>query len=962
MTAERWARITDIFLAAAEKPAGCRSSFLDEACGSDEALRRSVELLLTGDQHASLASPVPEFLETGALEPGEELAQYRVESKIGEGGMGDVYLAHDMRLRRPVALKVLAAERFSDLDGKRRLLREARAASALNHPNIVTIYEVGAHSEVDFIAMEYVDGKRLDETAPPGGLNPKDVLRYAVQVADALSKAHSAGIIHRDLKPSNIMVTADGVVKLLDFGLAKGLESDDLPSRALETGALTEAGMVLGTAAYMSPEQAEGRKLDARSDLFSFGTVLYEMATGRRPFSADSRLGLLTKIVNTDPLPPGEVASVPPGLEKVILRCLRKDPSRRYQTAADLKVELEDLQPAIPASSAAAATRLLKGGRTWKAVWLVAAVTVIVACAAIAPRVFHLSPHVGESRTVKFTLTPTGLGRSGAEGEIDAQVSVSRDGKHIAYVGQPGGQLWIRDLDQEIAHPVSGATGVYQVFWSPDNQSVGYAAGRGCGITGGCDLVTLPLQGGAPVPVMKLQGAFRRADWSPDGRTILLCDTTGLYTVPAKGGSATRIVAHPHIEHPSFLDLPGGRRGYLYQAFDGEHPTHAIYVQVAGEDRRRLVATSSSVNPYPAYSPTGHIIYVDGQRGDTAIWALPFSLETLQPTGNPFQIAIHGASPALSATGTLVYSDVPSDRKQLLWVDRAGQKLGATGEPHRQNGPTLSPDGRHLAVEIMDSTPDLWIYELDVATRTRVTSDAALEVPGNWTPRGDRITYASDRNGSLDIFSKSSNGSGEDALLVGTTQNEASPAWSPDERYLLYSTFAPETKFDLLYRERRQDGSFGDPAVFLKTRFAEVAAQFSPDGRFVVYVSDESGRNEVYVRDFPGGTNHWQISTGGGIAPRWNRNGEIFYVERTRLMAVKVATRPAFTHAVAAGLFEKPLLRLVNAGGVIVFPQYDVSADGTRFVILDTPPGEPPLSIHVVYNWFESFRNRQPKP
>ncbi len=960
MTAERWARITEVFRAASERPPSERAAFLDEACGSDAALRRNIERLLAGEAEPSLTSPVAEFLESGALDmaAGETLAQYRIEAKAGEGGMGAVYRGYDTRLRRTVALKVLAPERFADQERKRRLLREARAASGLNHPNIVTIYEIGSDAGVDFIAMEYVDGKRLDEAIPPKGLRPEEVLHYAIEVADAFAKAHGAGILHRDLKPSNIMITAEGHVKVLDFGLAKVLDPEPSADGALKTGLQTEEGTVMGTAAYMSPEQAEGRRLDARSDLFSFGTLLYEMATGRRPFHGDSRLALLNMIVNQEPEPPGRIAPLPPGLEKVILRCLRKDPSHRYQTMCDLKAALEDLE----AETKSGAIPWRRRVPVRKVVLLAAVLSAAAAIAIVAPRSFRPSPEGGRPRTVKFTITPANLVRSGAVGEIDAEVSVSRDGKHIAYVASPGGQLWIRDLDQEEALPVRGAEGVYQVFWSPDNQSVGYSAGRGCGIRGGCDLVRIPVQGGTPRRIVKLAGAFRRASWSSDGQTILFCDTSGMYTVPANGGPVTRIVEHPHIEHPSFLDLPGGRRAYLYQALDGEHPDHTIYVQVAGESRRRLVRTSTSVNPYPAYSPTGHIVYVDGQRDESAIWALPFSLETLQATGEPFLIARHGASPAVSLTGTLVYSDVPSGKKQLLMVSRTGETLATVGEPHQQSGPILSPDGRRLAVEVNGDTPDLWVYDLANRSMSRLTSDAAAEIPGSWTPGGDRVTYASNRNGNFDIFSKPFNGSGEDTLLVGTPQHEVNPSWSPDGRYILYSALSPETKTDLLYRERRPDGSFGDPEVFLKTPFVEAAARFSPDGRFVAYVSDESGSNQVYVRDFPDGAHKYQISTQGGIAPRWRGDEkEIFYVEQTRLMAVNVTARPVFSSGTPVRLFERTSIRSMRAVGVDVNPQYDVSADGQRFAILDRPEGERPLSIHVVYNWFEEFRSREQK-
>jgi len=712
---------------------------------------------------------------------------------------------------------------------------------------------------------------------------------------------------------------------------------------------------VVGTAAYMSPEQAQGRKLDGRSDVFSFGSVLYEMATGRRPFTADSRLTLLTRIVNEDPIPPSQIASLPPDLEKVILRCLRKDASRRYQTMADLRVALEDLETETSGRQTQGTQQTVsKDGPAIKPALrrlalFAAAILGAIVIALIGVRMFQRSPEVGSQRTVKFTITPKNLAR-GSDTDIDAEVSVSRDGKHIAYVEAPNGQLWIRDIDQEQARPVPGAAPVYQVFWSPDNQFIGYAS---CGGGTGCDLVRIPVEGGTPVLIAKPQGQFKRASFSSDGETIVFCDGTGMYTVPTKAGPVTRILEHSHIEHPSFLDLPGGRRAFLYQAVDPGQRGHGIYVQVAGEERRRLLLVSSSSNPYPSYSPTGHIVYVDGMREAAAIWALPFSLEKLEATGKPFLIVQHGSSPMVSRSGTLVYSDVPTDRQQLAWVDRAGGNSTPIGNPQRQSSPALSPDGRRLAVAAVEGDPDLFVYDLDRGIKTRFTFDSARETPGAWTPSGDQITYSSAQDGHVSIFSKPFSGNGEANMLMGTAANEQSPDWSPDQKFLMYVAVSTDTKGDLLYRERHKDGSLGEPAVFLKTPFNEVAPRFSPDGLFVGYVSNKSGRNEVYVREFPNGANEWQISANGGSAPRWARDGkEIFYAEGRKLMAVGISTRPAFLLKSPMPLFEKRSLQSID-------PQYDVSPDGKRFVILDRPPGEQPLSIHVVHNWFEEFRGQQ---
>jgi serine/threonine protein kinase/Tol biopolymer transport system component len=947
MTADRWARITSVFRLALDKSPGERPGFLETACAGDRSLRRNVERLLAAEAEDSLPSPLPMFLAGGALElaRGEMLSQYRVEGRIGEGGMGTVYRAYDTRLQRTVALKVLAPEPFAGVDRNHRLLREARAASALNHPNIVTVYEIGSDCEVDFIAMEFVSGRTLAELIRPHGLPVPQVVAYGIQIAGALAKAHAAGMLHRDLKPSNLMLAEEGRIKILDFGLARQFDEADAPSAAVPSARqdVTAPGVIAGTAAYMSPEQAAGRKLDGRSDIFSFGIVLYEMTAGHRPFTVDTPPALLEEIAHADP-PRAAMAPVPPDLRKVILRCLEEEPSRRYQTMADVQRALEDMRvdDTLPHRSAVRSYALVA-----------AFVAAALLAGFLGRRLWERPSEPRSLRTVKFTITPANL-RKGGYLQTDAEVSVSRDGKHIAYVESRGGQLWIRDIDQEQARPVPGATGVYQAFWSPDGQSVGYSTGQYCGLRPGCDLVRIPVEGGRPAVIAKLPGAFRRASWSSDGATIVYCDTTGMYIVPAQGGPATRVLAHPHIEHPSFLDLAHGRRAFLYQAVDAGAHAHGIYVQVAGDDKRRLLALSSSTNPYPIYGSTGHIIYVDGEGDSTAIWALPFSLDTLQATGKPFRIVAHGSAPFVSQTGTLVYSDVPSERRQLAWVDRSGKMLATIGAPHRQGSPTLSPDSRRLAVVVRDRDTDLWVYDLEQTAGKQVTFDQAVESLGAWTRSGDQLTYSSNHSGRFDILLRPLDGNAEARLLWTASSPERPLSWSPDERFLLYGTISPETKADLFYRERRSDGTLAEPTVFLRTPFNEAAAQFSPDGHFVVYVSDRSGRNEVYLRDFPHAAREWQVSRNGGMAPRWTGNGnEIFYVEQVTLMAASVTTRPDVSIGPPVPLFAKGSFLFSVA------PQYDVSADGKRFVILNEPAGEPPLSVHVVHNWFEEFRGKQ---
>jgi eukaryotic-like serine/threonine-protein kinase len=931
------AKIEGIVHAAAELPPDKRPIFLAEACGDNADLLRGVRQLLEADETSTAIYDTPAaeqgaFPNAAVLPSGARLGPYRITELLGAGGMGAVYRVEDMRLGRTVAIKLIRSGTATSDTARQRFEREARAVAALNHPHICAVYDVGSEGGIDYLVMECVEGQTLAARLKKGPLDSAGALKIACQVADALGAAHARGIVHRDLKPENIMLTA-GVAKVLDFGLAQAPAAVQPHSHSAEQS-LTTPGCILGTAAYMSPEQACGKDMDARTDIWSFGCVLYESLTARRAFGGSTFTEILAAILEREPDWSALPASTPVSLRSLLERCLRKDVSRRLRDIGDARIELEDLLAAPPALASTPARRAppVRTVVLSAALGAVAAAVVFAGVLTLRRPSEPAAPH-----PTKFIITPNRLARGGAN-EIDAEVSISPDGKRIAYVEAEDAQFWLRDIDQDQARPVPGAKAVYQAFWSPDSRFVGYAA-RG-------ELVKIPVEGGTPVRICKLPNGFRRANWSSDGETIVFSDSTGLFTVPARGGEPTRLLAHNHLEHPSFLDLDHGRRAVLYQAREHD-PRHGIYILEVGESKPRFLAYSASSNPYPAYSPTGHIIYADGMGDSLAIWALPFSLATLQPTGKAFPIAQHGSSQQVSRTGTIVYSDAPNDQHQLEWCDRSGKVLSTIGEPTRQGFPVLSPNNRKLAVANLYDF-EIWLHDLDHGSRTQLTFNPAMQRPTSWTAK-DEVTYSSDRSGNRDIFSKPADGSGEVSAVVSTPADEDAADWSADQRFVIYEIDSPDTKTDLFYRERGKDGNLGDAVVYLKTPFREWQPRFSPDGKFVAYVSNESGGWEIYVRQFPGGANKVQISNHGGFAPRWRQDGkEIFYVEQGKLIAVTVTTHPVFSSSTPTLLFQNAAL-----------PNYDVSSDGKRFIVMEKPPAGRPLTIHVVENWFEEFRPQQ---
>ena len=904
---------------------------------------------------------------------GQTISHYRVVAKAGEGGMGVVYKAEDTKLGRTVALKFLAPHLLKDEESRKRFEREAKAAAALNHPNICTIHEIDEVDGRTFLALEFIEGDSLEKRIESRPLALKEALDIGRQVADGLNAAHQKKIVHRDIKPGNLLITPDGRVKILDFGLA--LLTEDSRLTLLDT--------TLGTVAYMSPEQAQGVKVDHRADIWALGCVLYEMVCGQRPFQGVYDKALLYEIVHEEPEPlTGLRTGVPVELEFMIGKCLAKDAAQRYQNTADIIVDLSNLaeklksgrstilrtaigardevgtgNPAgpsprsgdgqaesltLPRASDVELTppRVAVPGWKLRLPWALFAVATIAFLALACVHFFQTLP---EAPLRRFAFTPESLYETPG-----GRAAISPNGRHIVYVaGGEESKLWIRDLDREEPRGLDGTEGAVRPFWSPDSQFIGFAANR--------ELKKISAQGGPAITLCPLPGGnLLGGGWSPEGDFIAFGsgEPSRIYEVPARGGEPRLLFElEAGVTSPHFLPLQAAASGIIFDVGNPNDRDIAVKNLETGE--WEVLAEGA----YPVYSPSGHILY-QTNRYQSGLWALPFSIETLKATGEAFPIAENVGGPSVGADGTLVYLDyLGLGEQQLVWRDRGGRKLGVIGQPQESiRLPALSPDGDRVAVRgFEDNNNNIWVHEVDRPLKRRLTFDAAIDSRPIWSPSGKEITFSSSRTGNVDIYSRPADGTGEPELLVGTDLPEVPSDWSPDEKYLLYQVMDPENGDDLWYLRRKEARDGFDSVPFLQTSFNEVSAKFSPQGRFVAYVSDQSGQDQVYVRPFPEGEGQWQVSAQGGAQPRWSSDGkELFYVEADTLMAVEVSTSPSFTTGATTRLFRHP-----NLWGNE--QRYDVSADGQRFVFVETIESDEAKapSIHVVQNWFAEFRDRQ---
>ncbi len=881
------------------------------------------------------------------LASGARLGPYEILSPLGAGGMGEVYKARDTRLGRTVAIKVLSERLSANEEFRHRFEREARAISQLSHPNVCALYDVGRQDGVEYLVMEYLEGQTLAEKLARGALSLDQVLRNGTEIAGALEKAHRQGVVHRDLKPANVMLTASGV-KLLDFGLARALEpaapTTSLTSFPTETP-LTEKGTLLGTVQYMAPEQLEGKEADARTDIFALGAVLYEMATGKKAFSGASQASLISSIMTAEPRAISQAQPMsPPALDRVVGVCLAKEPDARWQTAHDVRLQLEWLARGGSPSAVSPAPVAARRRTREIAPWVVAALAIAAGAWAWLALQSQPAPPAG---TARFFVSPPPETMFETVGPAaSGWVTVSPDGRSLVFsAGRPDGkrQLWVRPLDSLTARPLAGTESGSYPFWSPDGRSVaffGYGELRKVEISGGPAVTVCPAPDG------------RGGSWSRSGVIVFAPGPFGaLHRVPAAGGAsepATRIDAHDLVtthRWPHFL--PDGRH-FLYYA--GSHASTGL------TNNRVMLASLDSKEAQPLFRArsdaiysSGHILYAQA----TTLLARRFDAKRRALSGEAFPVAegvryddlLTCAFFSASETGTLAYHGGGAELSRLVWLDRAGKEIGSVGTPGRYNRPRLSPDGRRLAVEVRDpGNADIWMHDLSRGLATRFTFDPAEDRTPIWAPDGGSLFF-SRRNGSaLEFFRKPASGGGAEQVLASIKVIGEVNDWSPDGRSLTLQTFGfgSNAAWDLSIL------SLADRklSTFRSSAFSETSGDFSPDGRWIAYFSNESGRFEVYVQPFPGPGGRWQISNAGGETPRWRSDGgELYYVAPGgRIMAVEVkAAGQGFEAGTPRFLFQTSLRRLPGA-------QFDPSPDGQRFLV-NLSEEDRSLPATVVLNW-----------
>ena len=872
-----------------------------------------------------------------ALTTGTRLGPYEIQSSLGAGGMGEVYRARDTRLGRDVAIKVLSSDLCSDPDLKARFEREAKAISALSHPHICHLYDIGAQDGTDYLVMELLDGETLADRLKKGPLPLKQALQYGIEIGEALEKAHINGIVHRDLKPGNVMLTKSGA-KLLDFGLAKPVQNVATAasgSMATMSKPLTVEGTIVGTFQYMAPEQLQGHDADARSDLFALGAVLYEMTTGRRAFVGKSQISVMSAILEQEPEPVSSAQPMAsPALDHVIQRALAKDPNDRWQTARDLIHELKwSAESAVVSSRAVSANPVRSKSREILA-WLTpCALLMVLIAGAIWWR--------DSKPSAESMYFPAPLQFPATD------ISISPNGHTVAVVAYQESarknMIWIYELGSHGARILSGTEGASYPFWSADGRSIAFFADA--------QLKKLEVAGG-PVQTVCDAPQGRGGTWNKDGVIVFAPETTaGLFRVSASGGTSTRISTldtsrgEGSLRWPVFL--PDGKHFiYLSGNFTGQKAANAIYVGSLDSNEKLFIVEATS---NAAYAAQGYLLFYR----ERTLLAQPFDLKRLALTGEATVILpeiqylpqVKRAIFAVSGQGLLLaQTGSEATFSQLTWFDRKGNPAGLVGKPDVYGNVILAPDGKSVATDKTDMASlniDIWTQELQRDGSKRLTFDPAIDSVPIWSPDATRLVFASNRQTYFGLYVKNSDGANDEKNIVQSDVGNFPSDWARDGKYILYCR-GPDLWF-LTYPEMKSSLFLKAPSVFRN-------GQFSPDGKWVAYASNESGKWEIYVTSFPEAHGRWQISSGGGEQPRWRGDGkELFFLSSDgKMMAAPVTTGTHFDAGTPVVLFQSTPRPPVLVYDLFV---YDVSRDGQRFLINTQVKQTENTPMSVVLNW-----------
>ena len=890
------------------------------------------------------------------LVAGTKLGRYEIRSKLGEGGMGEVYRARDTQLGRDVAIKVLPSTFSLDQDRLRRFEQEACAASALNHPNILVVHDIAAHDGAPYVVSELLEGETLRKRIGATPLGQRRAVDYALQIANGLAAAHEKGIIHRDLKPDNVFVTNDGRVKILDFGLAKLTQLDgnqvqtDVPTRRVDT----DPGVVMGTVGYMSPEQLKGRKVDQRSDIFSFGAILYEMLSGRRAFHRESTAETMSAILKEDPPDLSSTNNtVSPGLERLVNHCLEKDPEARFHSVRDLAFALEGLSGSGSTKVTSSTQLPFRSLTRERTIWIgiTSLLSLIALAALIVP---FLRQPKGDPRPVRFNLTLPE--KTSFQFDVETHnVALSPDGRRLAFIAMKEGKrlVWLYSFDELSPQPLSGTDGAYSPFWSPDSRYIAFFA---AGTLKKLDITGLSVQ-----TICKLSGEIGTVgSWGSDG-TILFCDefnddtgpapeklSSAIFRVAASGGVPTVLTKSAKLKTFWVHFLPDGKH-YLFYGSAQSPAESGIYAASLDLPNEELVLQTGLTRF--EYVAQGYLLYVR----EGSLLAHTFDEKNRRVTGEPINVISRlpffdktgWAEFSVAGTSVLAYAkDVTGNR--LVWLDRTGREVGQVSVPNGCFNVTLSPDDQRVAYAIADErtgSADIWIYSLSHDTATRFAFGPADDHEPAWSPDGKRMAYFSCCEGAETLHVKELTDPGNGKTLL--PRGFHSPwDWSPDGKFLLYSENLPNTNLDVWVLPLTGEQK---PYPLFQTQFNESSAQFFPNGQWVAYLSDETGNYELYVARFDNPREKTRVSTAGASQPRWRKDGkELFYLAPdNRLMAVAIKMGDKSELGETVSLFKM---------GSIVGNAYDVNAAGDRFLMVATEQSARSTPFTVVLNWMSDLK------